>query len=70
MSGNTVLPAHDTRFAFAASCPPEIYVPGRVDQVERVHLPVRPLIPHASLVELDGDASLPLQVHTVQKLRL
>ncbi len=48
----------------------EVYVAGGVDEVQRVHLPVACPVPHARLVQLDGDAPLPLQVHAVQELRL
>ena len=48
----------------------EVYMAGGVDEVQRVHLPIACLVPHARLVQLDGDAPLPLQVHAVQKLRL
>ena len=48
----------------------KIDVPWRVDEVERIHLPVLGLVSHASSVQLDGDTPLSLQVHAVHELRL
>ncbi len=66
---------HDEQAALAcgqraADLVAKVDVPGGVDQVERVHVPVGRGVPHASLVELDGDAPLALQVHPIQELRL
>ena len=48
----------------------KIDVPGRIDQVEDVDLPVVGLVGQADGVGLDGDAPLALEVHRVEDLRL
>ena len=48
----------------------EVDVPGRVDEVQRIQLPVGCCVPHAGLIQLNGDATLPLQIHTIEKLGL
>lgn len=49
---------------------PEVHVPRGVDEVERIHVPVGSSVPHARLIQFDGDPPLPLQIHAVQELRL
>src|SRR6185503_2579464 len=48
----------------------EVDVARRVDQVERVHLPVLGFVLHRDRVRLDRDALLALEVHGVQDLLL
>ena len=48
----------------------EIDVPGRVDHVELVGLPVARLVAQRDALGLDGDAALALEVHRVEHLRL
>ncbi len=45
-------------------------MPGSVDQVEHVLIPIVCLIGQANGVSLDRDATLPLEVHRIQDLRL
>jgi len=45
-------------------------MPRSVYQVEHIPLAVGRAIVHTRRLELDGDASLPLDVHVVEKLRL
>ena len=47
----------------------EVHMPGSVDQIQPVNLPVLRLIAHAHGPGLDGDAPLPLQLHIIQDLR-
>ena len=46
----------------------EVDVPGRVEEVEQVRLPVARLVAHRNGVGLDRDAALLLQVHRVEEL--
>ena len=48
----------------------EIHMTGRVNEIELIGLPVLGLILQPDGPGLDGDASLPLQVHVVQQLAL
>ena len=48
----------------------EVDVPGRVDQVELVGLPVVGLVVHGHGARLDRDAALALELHVVEELRL
>lgn len=48
----------------------EVHMAWRVNQIQRVGLPVRGNILHPSLVQLDRDPSLSFQVHAVQELGL
>jgi hypothetical protein len=43
---------------------------GRIDQIELVGVAVVGLVHHAHGMRLDGDATLALQVHVVENLRL
>jgi hypothetical protein len=46
----------------------EVHVPGRVDQVELVRLPIPGRVRQRDGVRLDRDAALPLEVHRVEDL--
>lgn len=48
----------------------EVHVARCVNKVETVQLPIRGGVLHAGLVELDGDATLSLEVHAIHVLRL
>ena len=48
----------------------EVNVPRRVDEVQRIQLPIRCCVPHAGLIQFNGDPPLPLQIHAIKKLGL
>jgi hypothetical protein len=45
-------------------------VPGRIDQVQSVGVPVLRLVVQPDALSFDGDATLALQVHGVKHLRM
>ena len=61
----TLTRAHRTRHLVG-----EVDVPGRVEEVEEVRLPVLRLVVHGHGVGLDGDPALALEVHRVERLFL
>ncbi len=48
----------------------EVDVPGRIDEVEGIFLPIFGAIPHANRMAFNGDATLPLQIHAIENLFL
>ena len=48
----------------------EVHVPGGVDEIEDVRLPIVGLVVQPNRMRLDGDAALTLQVHGIQDLCL
>ena len=46
----------------------EVHMPGRVDKVELVRLPVVGVVHHSHGLRLDGDAALSLDVHRIENL--